>query len=105
MTNQNKCVYSNSNQHPVVFDFNTQTKTVLNAISDVRDISYDQKTNKILFFEHIHPKSMVELFDLSTQNIKYLEVDDKFHTSGYFYKYLNGKLIYSGGLYLDKYLN
>ncbi len=106
MTDQNKCVYSNIFQNPVIFDFNTKSKTTLYQISEVRELQYDKKTQKLLFGQyHIAPndRSFISIYDSNTSIFKKLEVYDD-HYDG-FYRFLNGKLIYSSGLYLDHYLD
>lgn len=106
MSDQNKCVYSNVFQHPVIFDFATGSKTTLYQISEVDELQYDRKTQKLLFGKyHTSPgdRSFIHIYQPNTNSFKKLEVYDD-HYDG-FYRFLNGKLIYSSGLYLDHYLN
>lgn len=103
---QNKCVYSNLFQNPVIFDFSTGSKTTLFQISEVRELEYDIKSQKLLFGQYhtsSGDRSFVNIYEFDTNAFKRLEVYDDHY--GGFYRLLNGKLIYSSGLYLDHYLN
>ncbi len=106
LTNQNKCIYSDISKHPVIFDFGTKIKTSLDYISEVRDIRYDTSTNKVLLGQYHTDEmggsdlSFVYILDLNSNEMKSLQVYDT-HTSGQFYTYSNGKIIFSKGLFLD----
>lgn len=109
LLDQNKCIYSNSNSNPVIYDFNTQNKTVLNDIIDVNELQYDQTTGKV-FFGQLHTssfgdhKSFANIYNTNTNKFKRLQIYDS-HYVGVYFRYLNDKLIYSWGLYLDTYIN
>ena len=109
LLDQNKCIYSNVNSNPVIYDFNTQNKTVLNEIIDVNDIQYDQTSGKV-FFGQLHTdsfgghKSFANIYNLNSGTLKRLQIYDS-HYVGVYFRYLNNKLIYSWGLYLDTYIN
>lgn len=109
LTDKNKCIYSNVYSNPVIFDFNTQSKTVLNEISEVNELQYDQSSGKV-FFGQLHTssygghKSFANIYSIDTQTFKRLEIYDS-HYVGVYFRYLNDKLIFSNGLYLDTYIN
>jgi len=108
LSDQNKCIYSNSNLNPVIFDFNNQSKTIITEITQVNDLRYDQSTGKVLFSQ-LHSnangghRSFANIYNLSTQSFQRLQVYDSHY--GHYYRFLNNTLIFSGGLYLDEYLN
>ena len=109
LLDQNKCIYSNLYSNPVIYDFNTQTKTIITEISEVRKLNYDKSSGKVLFLqEHsftgdYSDQSFANVYNLNTQTFKRLEVYDTHYN--HIYRYQNDKLIFSGGFYLDEYIN
>ena len=109
LSDQDKCIYSNQYSYPVIFDFNTQNKTILSEIPEVSDLQYDQSSGKVLFGQ-LHTelygghKSFINIYTVNTQTYKRLEVYDS-HYIGLYFRFLNNTLIYTGGLYLDEYYN
>ncbi|MFG6687046.1 hypothetical protein ACGK9U_10715 [Mariniflexile sp. HNIBRBA6329] len=108
LPDQNKCIYSKQTSNPVIYDFSTNTKTTINQLSGVNELHYDQSSGKVLFSQ-LHNnsygghKSIVNVYDMNTQNFERLQVYDSHY--GHYYRFLNNKLIFSGGLYLDTYFS
>jgi hypothetical protein len=106
MPELNACIYSNVNRNPVIYYFHNGSSKTISGLTDVSEINYDAVANKILLYQHIHENGLgayVNLYDPASETIKPLEVYDSHTTNKYIY--LNGKLIYTGGLFLNNYLN
>lgn len=105
---ENKCAYTAPDHYPVIFDFTTNIKTIINDIYDADFVDYDENKNEYLFAQyHVHDDNYDEYRDVSFINLykfdnllnRKIEVYDS-HNS-HFYRYINGRIIFSGGQYLD----
>ena len=108
MPDKNKCVYQTGPYNHVVFDFSNHSESTLINVERIDLISYDKISKSILIGEfHVSDGirsdiSFIHLIEPNNSEIKKLEVYDS-HT-GHILRYLNGKLIFSGGMYMDEYI-
>ncbi|PKQ45667.1 hypothetical protein [Confluentibacter flavum] len=119
MEGLNKCIYNTYDGNPVIFDFASQTKTVLSDFTRINIMDYDVYTKKLLLvrseygFGNSTP-SYAYVYGLMTNEFKRIEVGNIVSAwnpeeipRGYWFA--NNKLIYRyvdrNGYYLDHYIN
>jgi len=112
--NSNLCVYNTYDGNPIIYDFASQSKTVLNDFTGINIIDYDNTTGKLLLVknddtQNNRGQSYAYVYDFTTADFKKIEVQ----TLGTYtnsppqlkgYWLASDKLI-SVGYYLDHYLN
>lgn len=97
---QTKCIYSNINSSPIIFDYQTNSSSTISDLSGIYKMQYDNGTNKVCLISKTgnFKVEIAYLFDFVAGTEKSLQL----HYQGDYF-YLNKKLINNKGLYLNDY--
>jgi hypothetical protein len=105
-TNNSSIVISKRN-YAVRFDFNSKTKQDLDDLIEVDQINFNEIKNEYMFgeyhqfFGNYSDASFITLWNEDSNKKRKIEVFDD-HTSDSPYTYVNDKIIFSRGQYLDQ---
>ena len=100
----NLCIYSNLNENPVIFNYDTMTESTIGNVTGIYYLNFDPVTQKLCMFQqkpNDYAVDIAHLVDLNGNLEKTLNVFENNWALKYYY--LNGQLVGSNGLYLNTY--
>jgi len=106
-TKNNSCIAFSNTKFVVQFNFKTKTKKNLDDFINADDINYNELKDEYMigeyheFYDNYRDASFITLWQESTNKKRKIQVFDE-HSSGAFYKYINNKIFYWRGQYLDE---
>ncbi len=106
-TTNNSSIAISKRNYAVQFDFNTKTKKNLNDLIEVDQINFNEIKNEYMFgeyhqfFGNYSDASFITLWQEDSNKKRKIQVFDD-HTVGSLFKYVNDKILFSRGQYLDQ---